>query len=59
MTTNDLVRGDVYRATTVDGSTIGEYLGVETTYGEMAILLRRRGRTTSVDLSTIRAIATA
>lgn len=57
MTTNDLVRGGVYRATTAGGTTTGEFLGMEAPYGEFAILLRRAGRTTSVDVATIRAIA--
>jgi len=57
MTMNDLVRGGVYLATTASGTTSGEYLGMEAPYGELAILLRRAGRTTSVDVVTIRTIA--
>lgn len=44
-----LRRGSSYIATTIDGrSAVGEYLGMETSYGDRAILLRQNGVTASI-----------
>ena len=37
---NELRRGTTYRATTHGGTTVGEYLGLETPHGVRALLLR-------------------
>ncbi len=57
---NHLQRGSHYRATTGHGSIDGEYLGVETPFGDRAILLRRAVGTVSIaigDLTSIRPLA--
>jgi len=53
---NHLRRGTTYRATTPDGAATGEYLGMETSHGDRAILLRRRSGTTAVELATVTSI---
>lgn len=50
---NHLRRGATYRATTRARSTAGEYLGMETPYGDRSILLRHRTGTESIALSDI------
>lgn len=48
---NSLRDGGVYRATTLDGLVaVGEYLGVEVTHGEWAIMLRSGSGTMSLPL---------
>ena len=56
---NHLERGATYRATTRGGVAVGEYLGMETCYGERAILLRQRSGTASIGLGEITSILTA
>lgn len=53
---NHLVRGRIYRASTRYGTTIGEYLGMETPYGNRAILLRHRAGTVSIRRRDIESI---
>ena len=53
---NHLRRGTTYRASTRDGTTVGEYLGIEAPYGEWAILLRHEAGTDSIPLRLITAI---
>ena len=53
---NDLRRGVVYRAITRHAASTGEYLGIETPFGEMAILLRHGARVESIALETITSI---
>lgn len=50
---NNLRLGDVYRATTRSGSSVGEYLGMETPYGDWAILLRHPTGTDSIALDEV------
>ena len=45
---NHLRRGSIYRATTVAGSAVGEYLGMEALYGDRAVLLRNATGTESI-----------
>jgi hypothetical protein len=57
---NQLRRGANYRATTRTGTTVGEYLGIETPHGDRAILLRDPSGTVSIslcDLTAIRPVA--
>jgi hypothetical protein len=53
---NHLRRGLVYRATTPNGTTVGEYLGMETPHGDQAILLRHRAGTESIALGNVTSI---
>lgn len=53
---NHLRRGAIYRATTRHGAASGEYLGMETPHGDLAILLRHKTGTESIavcDLTSI------
>ena len=50
---NNLRLGSTYRATTRQRTTAGEYLGIETPYGDRSILLRHRTGTESIALSDI------
>ncbi|NNC74469.1 MAG: hypothetical protein HKN93_03045 [Acidimicrobiia bacterium] len=52
-TINDLHRGGIYRATTSAGDSIGEYLGLETAYGDRAMLLRNNDGTSSIYLDDV------
>lgn len=45
---NHLRRGGIYRATTPNGITLGEYLGMEAVYGERAVMLRGQAGTASL-----------
>jgi hypothetical protein len=54
--TDHLRRGAEYRATTRMGDTTGEYIGMESPYGDRAILLRNAGGTASIDLTDLTAI---
>lgn len=45
---NHLRRGGLYRAITVEGTTLGEYLGMEAVYGERAVVLRNQTGITSL-----------
>jgi hypothetical protein len=47
---NHLRLGATYRVTTTAGSTAGEYLGMETPYGDRSILLRNGAGTASIAL---------
>ena len=53
---NRLERGATYQARTRTGTTVGEYLGMETPYGDRAILLRHRSGTDSIPLDEILSI---
>jgi hypothetical protein len=53
---NHLRLGTTYRATTRQHTTAGEYLGMETPYGDRSILLRHRTGTASIALSDITSI---
>jgi hypothetical protein len=53
LTITELRRGDVYRAATQRRIEVGEYLGIETTWGDRAILLKTGSGTSSVLLSRI------
>lgn len=48
--------GREYRAITRDGSTIGEFIGMESTFGDHAILLRGPHGTASVELADVTSI---
>ena len=55
-----LHRGAEYRATTITGSTTGEYIGMESFHGDRAILLRHAAGTASIevdDVTSIRRVA--
>ncbi len=56
---NDLEPGRTYRATTRNGSTSGEYLGIETRYGDWLIMLRADSHTTSLALDEVTSIHAA
>ncbi len=56
---NNLRLGATYRATTPAGSTAGEYLGMETPYGDRSILLRNGAGTASIALSDLTGISAA
>lgn len=56
---NDLEPGRTYRATTLGGTASGEYLGMETRYGDWLIMLRNGSNTTSVALSQVTSIQAA
>lgn len=56
---NDLRHGVTYRATTPNGVASGEYLGMETRYGDWAIMLREGSMTTSVALTDVNSIYAA
>ena len=58
-TINHLRRGETYRATTAHGVAVGEYLGIESPYGDRAILLRHRAGTESIALSEVTSIRRA
>ena len=45
---NHLRRGASYVATTSQGTAIGEYLGMEASYGDRALLLRNSSGTASI-----------
>ena len=53
---NHLRRGTHYTATTAGGSATGEYLGMESVYGDRAILLRHPDGTASIDLRDVESI---
>ena len=56
---NHLRRGSTYRAHTTHGRVTGEYLGMESLYGEFAILLRHEDGTDSVPIDTLVSIRQA
>ncbi len=56
---NHLRRGGTYLATTVAGTTLGEYLGMEALYGERAVMLRNEQGTTSISRRDILSIELA
>ncbi len=53
---NHLRLGTIYRATTRNRTTAGEYLGMESPYGDRAILLRHRTGTESIALNDLTSI---
>ncbi len=53
---NNLRRGASYVARTAYGIVFGEYLGIETPYGDRAILLRNDAGTNSIPLRDVRSI---
>ena len=53
---NHLRRGLTYRATTISGTAVGEYLGMEAMYGSRSILLRHAAGTDSIDRRDLMAI---
>ena len=56
---NQLRRGATYVAVTATSNATGEYLGVETTHGVWAILLRHECGTDSIPLASIESIVAA
>ncbi|MDJ0664418.1 MAG: hypothetical protein QNJ75_07645 [Acidimicrobiia bacterium] len=56
---NHLRRGGTYLATTLSGTTIGEYLGMEAAYGERSVLLRNERGTASIYRNDILSIELA
>lgn len=53
---NHLRRGAIYCARTRSGSTVGEYLGMESSHGERAILLRHGSGTESIPVDEVASI---
>jgi hypothetical protein len=53
---NYLKRGSIYRVDTRDGVVTGEYLGIETPFGEWSILIRRSSRTESISLRQVTSV---
>ena len=53
---NHLRRGVHYHATTAYGCTSGEYLGMESLFGDRAILLRHRTGTASITVGDVESI---
>lgn len=45
--------GATYRATTCSGTTVGEYLGLETPHGDRTILLRGVSGTAAIPVSEL------
>jgi hypothetical protein len=56
---NHLRLGSTYDAVTSRGLARGEYLGIETSHGEWAILLRNAGGTTSIGVADLSAVTPA
>lgn len=54
-----LRRGATYRVATRSGSTVGEFLGIETPHGEWAILIRHTAGTDSIPCSLVTSIESA
>jgi hypothetical protein len=55
---NHLRRGATYRVTTPQASTAGMYLGMESSHGDRAILLRHATGTDSIALQNVTSIKT-
>ena len=53
---NHLRRGESYHARTAHGTATGEYLGMESMFGDRAILLRHPAGTASIQVSDIESI---
>lgn len=53
---NNLKRGGTYAATTIDGTTVGEYLGIEVPHGHWAILLKHSAGIESIPMSCVTSI---
>ena len=53
---NQLLQGVTYLATTRHRMVVGEYLGMESPYGDRAILLRHADGTTSIALAQVTSI---
>lgn len=58
-TFNHLRIGGTFRVTTATATTIGEYLGMETPYGDRAILIRHCTGTESIPLWQVTSIQKA
>ena len=56
---NHLRRGLTYLATTCCSRSVGEYLGMETTYGDRAILLRSTTGIESISLGRVTSVRLA
>ncbi len=56
---NQLRRGATYSAMTQQGISVGEYLGIEVSYGDWAILLRHGAATESISLREVTSIVAA
>lgn len=56
---NHLRRGTTYSAITQNGISVGEYLGMEVSYGEWAIMLRQGAATESISLRHVNSIVSA
>ena len=56
---NNLTLGSSYRATTSSGTTAGEYLGMETPYGDRSILLRSGSSTASIAVDELTGLSIA
>lgn len=52
-----LQRGSTYQATTRGGTAVGEYLGMESPHGDLAIMLRHAGGTHSIELTDVTSIS--
>ncbi len=50
---NDLSVGSTYRATTRRGATVGEYLGLESPHGDLAVILRHPAGDESIEVRHI------
>ena len=59
LTVTQLRLGGIYRAVTRNRTEIGEYLGLETSWGDRAILLRTAGGTSSVLVDRIERLVSA
>lgn len=56
---NHLRRGATYLATTHQGYTVGEYLGMEALFGERSVMLRNERGTASISRNSILSIELA
>ena len=56
---NHLRRGGTYLATTMSGTTLGEYLGMEALWGEHSVMLRNHLGTASISRRDILSIELA
>lgn len=59
LTVTHLRRGSAYRATTGNRTEVGVFLGLETAWGDRAILLRNGAGTSSIRLREITSLAVA
>ena len=59
LTISELRRGALYRAATSRRIAVGEYLGIETSWGDRSILLRTTSGTSTVSVDRIRSLTAA